>query len=167
MRALTNTTPLIALAQCGRFDLLRLLFDKVLLPPAVYREVVQEGNGRPGAEETQNAITAGWLEIQALQTPARAHNFRRQLLLGDGESEVLALVQEQPVDVILLDEARAVQHARAMGLPVLRTVGLLLQGKAQGHLHLVQPDLDHLRLVGFRLSEAVYKSALRHAGEAP
>jgi len=52
MRALTNTTPLIALAQCGRFDLLRLLFDKVLLPPAVYREVVQEGNGRPGAEET-------------------------------------------------------------------------------------------------------------------
>jgi predicted nucleic acid-binding protein len=166
MRVLTNTTPLIALAQCDRFDLLRLLFDKVLLPPAVYREVVQEGSEWPGAEETQNAIAEGWLEIKELQTPARAHDLRRQLLLGDGESEVLALAQEQPVDVILLDEARAVQRAREMGLPVLRTVGLLLQAKAQGHLRLVQPDLDDLRTAGFRLSEAVYQAALRHAGEA-
>ena len=66
MRALTNSTSLIALAQCGRFDLPRLLFDEVLLPTAVYREVAQESSGRPGAEETQNAIAEGWQKIQAL-----------------------------------------------------------------------------------------------------
>ena len=86
--------------------------------------------------------------------------------MGDGESEALALARQQSTDVLLLDEARAVRCAREMGLPVLRTVGLLLQAKAQGHLGSVQPALDQLRIVGFRLSESVYQAALRHAYES-
>jgi hypothetical protein len=38
---------------------LHTLFDQVLMPPAVYREVVSEGDGRAGAEETQGAIVEG------------------------------------------------------------------------------------------------------------
>jgi hypothetical protein len=62
----TNTAPLIALAQCDLFPLLQTLFGQVLLPPAVYRGVVSEGDGRAGAEETQGAVTDGWLVIEAL-----------------------------------------------------------------------------------------------------
>jgi predicted nucleic acid-binding protein len=58
-QVVTNTTPLIALAQCDLFPLLHTLFDQVLMPPAVYREVVSEGDGRAGAEETQGAIVEG------------------------------------------------------------------------------------------------------------
>lgn len=163
---MTNTTPLIALAQCDLFPLLHTLFGQVLMPPAVYREVVSEGDGRARAEETQGAIVEGWLVIQELQEPADARRMQQAFLLGDGESEALALARQQPIDVILLDEARAVRCAREMGLPVLRTVGLLLQAKAQGHLESVQPALDQLRIAGFRLSESVYQAALRHAGES-
>jgi predicted nucleic acid-binding protein len=46
--------------------------------------------------------------------------------LGGGASEAILLAKQQPPDVILLDEARAVRCAREMGLPGLRTVGLLL-----------------------------------------
>ncbi len=166
MRVLTNTTPLITLAQCNLFSLLRTLFGHVLMPPAVYREVVSEGHGRAGAEETQHAVTEGWLEIARLKRPGDARRLQRQFLLGDGESEVLALANEQSRDVILLDEARAVARAREMGLPVLRTVGLLLQAKSQGHLQSVKDHLDRLRLSGFRLSESVYQAALHHAGES-
>ena len=164
---MTNTTPLIALAQCDLFTLLQTLFGQVLIPPAVYREVVSEGEGRAGAEETQDAVTASWLVIQELQEPADARGLQQAFLLGDGESEALALARQQPTDVILLDEARAVRCAREMGLPVLRTVGLLLQAKSRGHLESVQPALDQLRMSGFRLSESVYQAALRHAGEPP
>ncbi len=139
MRVITNSTPLIALAQCNLFPLLQTLFGKILLPSAVYREVVSEGRGRAGAKETQRGLDEGWLEIQVVQTPAHVRRIQRQFLLGDSESEVLALAQEQPTDIILLDEARAVGRARELGLPVLRTVGLLLQAKTQGHLHEVQP----------------------------
>ena len=166
LRVVTNTTPLIALAQCDLFPVLQTLFGQVLIPPAVYREVVSEGDGRAGAEETQGAVTDGWLVIQELQEPADASHLQQAFLLGDGESEALALARQQPTDVILLDEARAVRCAREIGLSVLRTVGLLLQAKAQGHLGSVQPALDQLRMAGFRLSESVYQAALRHASES-
>ena len=136
------------------------------MPPAVYREVVSEGAGRAGAEETWGAVAEGWLVIQVLQEPAHARRMQQALLLGDGESEALVLARQQPTAVILLDEARAVRCAHEMGLPVLRTVGLLLQAKAQGYLKSVQPALDQLRIVGFRLSESVYQAALRHARES-
>jgi uncharacterized protein len=162
----TNTTPLIALAQCDLFSLLQALFGQVLIPPAVYREVVCEGDGRAGAEEAQEAVAEGWLVIEGLREPADAKRLQQAFLLGDGESEALALARQQSTDVLLLDEARAVRCAREMGLPVLRTVGLLLQAKAQGHLGSVQPALDQLRIAGFRLSESVYQAALRHADES-
>ena len=111
------------------------------MPPAVYREVVSEGNNRVGAQETQEAVTDSWLVVEGLQEPADATRIQQTFLLGDGESEALALAREQQTDVILLDEARAVRCAREMGLPVLRTVGLLLQAKTQGHLASVQPAL--------------------------
>lgn len=166
-RIVTNTTPLIALAQCDLFPLLHTLFGQVLVPPAVYREVVSEGDGRAGAEETQGAVAEGWLVIAVLQEPAYARSLQQAFLLGDGESETLAVARQQPTDVVLLDEARAVRCAREMGLPVLRTVGLLLQAKAHGHLASIQPALDQLRKAGFRLSESVYQAALRHASESP
>ena len=166
LRVVTNTTPLIALAQCDLFPLLQTLFGQVLMPPAVYREVVREGDGRPGAQETQSAVTDGSLVVAVLQDPTDAIRMQQTFLLGDGESEALALARQQLANVVLLDEARAVRCAREMGLPVLRTVGLLLHAKAQGHLTSVQPALDQLRKSGFRLSESVYQAALRHANES-
>jgi len=40
-----NATPLIALARIGRLDLLRLAFEQVVIPKAVYEQVVVKGNG--------------------------------------------------------------------------------------------------------------------------
>jgi predicted nucleic acid-binding protein len=38
----SNTGPLIALASIGQFDLLRSLFGRILIPPAVRAEVQDE-----------------------------------------------------------------------------------------------------------------------------
>jgi predicted nucleic acid-binding protein len=163
---LTNTTPLIALAHVGLFPLLRALYGHLGLPPTVYREVVTEGRGRAGAQDTAEAVAMGWLEVLALRQPEAAQRLRAQFLLGDGESEVLALAQEHQVTLVLLDEDRAVRHARALGLPVLRTIGVLLQAKTQHLLPDIKAPLDALRTLGFRLSERVYQQALQYAGEA-
>lgn len=42
MKAIVNATPLIALAIIDRLNLLRALFDQVIVPTAVYDEVVVE-----------------------------------------------------------------------------------------------------------------------------
>ena len=131
LRVVTNTTPLIALAQCDLFPLLQTLFGQVLMPPAVYREVVSEGDGRAGAEETQGAVAEGWLVIEVLQEPAHARRIQQLFLLGDGESESLALARQQPTEVILLDESRAVRCAREMGLRIGNSKGILASAPAQ------------------------------------
>jgi predicted nucleic acid-binding protein len=41
-----NTTPIIALALIGKLDLLQHLYGKVVIPPAVWTEVMAGGVGR-------------------------------------------------------------------------------------------------------------------------
>lgn len=48
MTVVSDTSVLIHLAQIGRYGLLRQLYSQITIPEAVWRETVQEGNGRPG-----------------------------------------------------------------------------------------------------------------------
>ena len=164
---LANSTPLISLAHRGLFTLLRTLYGRIILPPAVYREVVIEARGRPGAQETEDAIAAGWIEVILLQDAEAAQRVQQTFLLGDGESEVLALAQERGAALVLIDEERGFRRAQDMGFPVLRTIGVLLQAKASGLIATVRESLDALRVEGFRLSDEAYREALQKAGEEP
>lgn len=164
---LVDSTPLISLARRGLFDLLRVLYGRVILPPAVYREVVTEGEERAGAQETKEAIAAGWMEVIALQDSGAAPRIRAMFLLGDGESEVLALSQERGADLIIIDEERGFRRAEALGFNALRTLGVLLQAKVHGRITTVKEHLEALRREGFRLSDGAYREVLRKAGEEP
>ena len=64
-KAVSNSSPLIHLAAMERLKLLPTFYDDVLIPPAVWREVVEEGKGRPGACEVDDAAKQGWLRIVA------------------------------------------------------------------------------------------------------
>lgn len=50
-----NSSPLIALARIGQFESLRLLYQELLIPPAVRDEVVRFGEERFGAVELERA----------------------------------------------------------------------------------------------------------------
>lgn len=45
-----DSGPLIALALIEQLDVLRQLYPRVLLPPAVWHEVTAKGMGMPGAQ---------------------------------------------------------------------------------------------------------------------
>jgi uncharacterized protein len=121
MTVVINATPLIALAILGRLDLLRRLFKKVIVPTAVYEEVVLRGSGRVGAQLVSDA---DWLDIQ---TPTTATTIEPLLLgLDEGEMQVLLLAREVIPDWVLLDEKLGRRVAKALGLPVKGTLGVLL-----------------------------------------
>ena len=61
MNVVSDASTLINLARIGEIDLLRQLYGKLLIPEAVWREVVTEGVGQPGAEEIR---TASWIETK-------------------------------------------------------------------------------------------------------
>jgi predicted nucleic acid-binding protein len=121
VKAVVDSTPLIALSLIDQLHLLSQLFDEVLVPPAVYEEVVTQGIDRPGATALANCP---WIQVQA----PRASAILEPMLLGldAGETQVLLLAREVQPDWVLMDERLGRRIAHAMGLPLKGTVGLLL-----------------------------------------
>ncbi len=162
MRAVTNSSILIALSTIGQLSLLHQRFpDGVFLPQAVWREVVETGKGQPGA---QDVASASWLTIRQVTNTSLISLLRIEL--DEGEAEAIALFAENPVDAILLDEKNARRVARQMGLPVLGTVGILIWAKQKGLIITLKEQLNTLQNQGnFRLSQSLYQEALNRVGE--
>jgi predicted nucleic acid-binding protein len=85
--------------------------------------------------------------------------------LGAGEREVLALALERSNPLIILDDSFARQFARRLGLSLTGTLGVLLRAKANGRIDLVEPLLDRLEDLHFRLDRSTRAKVLAMAGE--
>jgi len=85
--AVSDSSTLIHLAAIGRLSLLRDFYERVIIPPAVWREVVEEGRGRAGAREVEEAALSGWLKVVAPTNEAFARVLKREL----DEAEAIAL----------------------------------------------------------------------------
>ena len=142
---IADSTCLIGLSKIGQLDVLRHLFEKILIPSAVYHEVVVLGAGRFGADEVANAK---WIEIQEVENRLAVQAFR--LTLGAGESEAIVLAQECEADFIILDDWKARQMALGLSLPVVGTVAVLTRASEKGVIKDLQSTLEDLRKAGFR-----------------
>lgn len=162
--AVSDSSTLIHLALLDRLDLLRQFYDEVLIPPAVWKEVVEQGQGRAGAREVEEAARSGWLK---LETPTN------QLLLGllkrdldDGEAEAIALAVQRDADAVLLDESHARRRAGVLGVQKTGVIGLLIRAKVEAKVPSLRQELDRLReKAGFRISENLYQQALKAVNE--
>lgn len=163
-KAVSNSSPLIHLAAAGRFELLRMFFDEVLVPQAVWREVAEEGQGRPGATELQEASEQGWLRVVDLLDNPLAKSLQRDL--DQGEAEAIALAVQQQPDVVLLDESEARKAAEVHGLVKTGVVGLLVRAKRETKIASLKEELDRLRdKAGFWIDDSLCQAALRAVGE--
>jgi hypothetical protein len=164
--AVSNSSPLIHLAAIGGFGLLREFFAEILVAPAVWREVVDEGRDRPGAVEVEQAAQQGWLRVVPLANDALANSLKRAL--DDGEAETVALAVQEKPDVVLLDESEARKAADVHGLVKTGVVGLLIRAKNTGKVTSLKALLDRLRgEAGFWIDESLYRAALRAVNESP
>lgn len=97
-----DSTPLIALSKIDQLSLLPEIFSEIILPEAVYTEVVIAGANRSGSTEVSKA---DWIKIQSVTNYTKVNYLLDQLNLGEAEAIVLA--QEINADWILIDEHRA------------------------------------------------------------
>jgi predicted nucleic acid-binding protein len=142
---IADSTCLIGLSKIGKLYLLHQLFGRVIIPTAVYHEVVVLGAGRLGAEEVKNA---DWIETQEVENKLAARAFR--LTLGAGEAEAIALAAEREVDFIILDDWKARQVALELSLPVVGTVAVLTKAVEKRLIEELSPVLEELRKAGCR-----------------
>ena len=131
MIVLANASPLVILAKLGCFDLLHRLFPRLYLSREVHHEVVVVGAGLPGALEVEKAE---WIEVRRLQNQGDLLDAQQKYALGAGELSTILLGKEMHADAVQLDDYNARRLARAEGLQVRGSVGLLETLYLRGHL---------------------------------
>ncbi len=88
MSAISDSSALILYSAIDRLDLLHDLYGEVVVPPAVWDEVVVQGAGRLGAADV---ATSRWIRRRPL--PVSASTRARFPSLDRGEAEVIVLAQ--------------------------------------------------------------------------
>ena len=142
----SDSSCLIGLSKIGKLETLRELFGKIIIPQAVYNEVVISGKGKAGAEEVQKA---DWIRNKEVKNKLAVLSLR--INLGIGESEAIILAYEFNVDFIILDDKKARQVAEELGLNVIGTAAVLQKAEEKGIIVNFESVINDLRNVGFRL----------------
>ncbi|MEW5692272.1 MAG: hypothetical protein AB1765_03135 [Candidatus Hydrogenedentota bacterium] len=67
MIIVSDSGPLISLSKIKKFNILNQIFKQIIIPDAVYNEVVKDGRKRAGESETKDAL--GTENIENTLTP--------------------------------------------------------------------------------------------------
>lgn len=147
----SDSSVIINLAWIGQLHLLQELYGVVLIPNAVWQEVVIKGVGLPGSLEVRSSK---WIQRKDTSNPMLVLSLRRDLDRGESEAIVLAIEEKA---LLLIDERRGRATAEYFGVSILGLVGVLVQAKRKGLLQEIRPLLDRLRSEAeFFISDALY-----------
>ena len=125
MIVLCDSSPLITLSKIGRLELLHELYGKITITPEVYSEVVLRSTHLAGAAELPKSA---WIQVYSLKKQKDLDAMRQRFGIGAGEASVIQLGQEIGADILLMDDRKARNSARGLGLAVLGCVGILQDG---------------------------------------
>jgi predicted nucleic acid-binding protein len=141
MKAISNAGPLIALAKLGQLGLLMKLFDEIVIPREVFSEVVTNGLllGATDAGAVDFLVRQGHILVKDIDLPTPIPEWAQAIDLG--EVAVIVLSMHETADWVLIDNAHARNAARAMGLPLKGTIGLLIEALRKRHLSLREFEL--------------------------
>jgi|SRR5208337_197732 len=147
---ISNSSPLIALSGIDQLHILKELWHEVVIPEAVYREVVTNGIGKPGADKAA-AACSDWIKVVSVINRSEVEAL--QTILDEGEAGVIALGQEIKANLLLLDNREPRMFAKAVGLPVIGTVGIIKLAWQKGFIKRPTDELYKLRINGFWIDD--------------
>lgn len=158
MLIIADTSALVAIATCDGLHWLDTLFEKLLVPRAVFDEAVTEG--KPQALKLKcylaDKVTDADLKGLVIAAPG----------MGKGELEAMALYRKVQADRLLIDDLRARKVAQYNEIHVIGSVGILLMAKNQGLIPAIKPHLSCIQQSEVHLGTALIAEALKMAGES-
>ena len=153
MSVVSDTTAITTLLKAGQTQLLQDLYQRVLVPQAVWDELTVFHQQLP------DFINLHRVHDASLRLPGTE-------LLGRGEAEAILLAQELNAQLLLTDDRKARLAAQRLHIPCLGLVGMIVYAKRLGRIASVHALLTLLETKGgLYLSEAVTEEALRLANE--
>ncbi len=159
---MADAGPLIAFGRLDKFSVLSAIFDRVIVPQAVYEET----QSRPGTHDAlaiRAAAQGGALTLDT-STPDRP-DLPGEIELGEGEAAAIALAAKLGYGV-LMDDLQGRSAASMLKLRVIGSVGVLILARQRGLVPALAPLLETLRASGYYLSDALIHEALQRVDES-
>ncbi len=161
MIVVSDASPLINLLVIDEHEILRLLYGKVIIPEAVYGEIVILGEGKPGSEKLADL---SWVDKATVKDINLVKALTNEL--DKGEAESIALAVECSADLLLLDEKIGRRVASRFELNYIGLLGIIVLAKQRGLIRNVEPVLKRLTIeAGFWVNANLYQRILTEAGE--
>lgn len=157
MSVVSNTSPLNYLLLIGCADVLPGMYGTISVPPAVVAEL--RAAKSPDRVRTWAESPPAWLRVEEpTRTLARELGY-----LGRGEHEAILLASVLPNTGLLIDDRDGRREAERLGIPVIGTLGILVDAAQMGLLKL-EEAVKRLQGTNFRASEALLKSIVKKGG---
>jgi predicted nucleic acid-binding protein len=154
MIVVADTSPINYLILIGAIDVLPALYQKIVIPTAVYNELQSAAT----PVEVRDWITKmpDWFEV----LPVTILLDDALPNLDEGERQAIALFQETNADALIIDERQGRAEAAKRGIFVIGTLGVLNSAAEKDLLHL--PDaIAKLQKTTFRASPTLINSLLQ------
>jgi len=153
VKAVFNTSPLVFLSKLGYLHPLRTIFQNVLVPKAVFRELAVKKD--KVYRDVEMLIGESFIVVEEIE-PAVALTD-----IHTGEAEAITLAKRLNCWVVL-DDSKAREIAKKEGLRVIGTAGLLKVMVRNGLIEEKPEDLFRkLALHRFRMKKEVFLEILK------
>ena len=159
MIIISDTSPLVCLLHLNKINLLQDLFINVIIPTAVFNELIKA-----------KIINETFLQFNPfiqIKSPVNKNEVEElRYVLDAGESEAIILSKELNADLLLIDEDRGRKFAIKYGIAIKGILGVLLQAKEKGLIFEIKPLIAKLQTeINFRINNKLLQKILIQANE--
>ena len=157
----SDTSPISNLFVIGKLGLLRDIYQHIIVPQAVYNELMKLKAFGYAIEEIDKL---DWIIVKKPSNPQQVLLLR--ISLDAGESEAIVLSQEINAELLLIDERAGAKKAKELGLKTIGLLGVLVKAKELGLIDSLKSILDELQeRAGFWIGAKLKKEILEFVGE--
>lgn len=171
-KVVSDSTPLILLAKIGRLELLKDLYKKIIIPEAVFDEVVSKGKTlqMPDAYIIEKAV-GDWI----IRSPIRPdveieYSFlNTNMRLDKGEKEALKLCKQLEATYFIADDNEARKTSKILNIKTIGTLGTVIQAHKLEYITKKEAltIIDDLIKAGLRINTILYRRILEEIETPP
>ena len=146
---ISDTSCLIALSKIEKLDLLKDLYQEIIITNDVYQEF-----GGPLPD---------WIIITEVKDKQKQKDLEERL--DKGESSSIALALEIDNATLIIDEIKGRKIAQSLNIDIIGTIGIILLADKKGLISDVIGTVLRLVNKGFRLSDKLINKIIEKYGQ--
>ncbi len=146
---ISDTSCLIALTKIDKLDLLKDLYQEIIITKDVYQEF---GGTLPD-----------WILITEVRNKEKQKEIEKRL--DHGESSSIALALEIDNSTLIIDEIKGRKIAQSLNIDIIGTIGIILLANKKGLISDVIGTILRLVNKGFRLSDTLINKIIEKYGQ--